>query len=245
MWREIVDAIRIALVGVDADDTLWHNETVYREAERMFCSLLGASGGDEQRALRQQLLATETANVPRYGYGIKSFVLSMLETAVNRSSERMSTDRVRGIIGVARWMIEQEVALLDGVAPAVRELNRAFPLVLITKGDLLDQRRKLTRSGIGDLFSGIEVVSEKDERTYEEILLRHGVSPQRFVMIGNSLKSDVLPVVAIGGAAIHVPYPYEWEHDRLPTDEGHAATDRWVAADRFDQVPGILDSLGR
>ncbi|MBN1858263.1 HAD family hydrolase [Candidatus Bipolaricaulota bacterium] len=234
---------RMALVGVDADDTLWHNEIVYRRAEGMFCDLLGVSTKADIRTLRRHLLATETANVPLYGYGIKSFVLSMIETAAVRLHDLMNAERVRGILGIARWMIDQEVTLMDGVAPALRKLHKEHALVLITKGDLLDQRRKLARSGIADSFEGVEIVSEKDERIYGEILLRYGVSPQAFVMIGNSLKSDILPVVAIGGTGIHVPYPDEWEHEVLPRAESRGISDRWMIAERFDQVPSLLDSI--
>lgn len=234
---------RIALVGVDADDTLWHNETVYREAEAMFCDLLGASDGSELQTLRSHLLATETANVPLYGYGIKSFVLSMLETAVNRADDLVNAQMVLGMIHIARWMIEHEVMLLDGVASTLRSLGAEHPLILITKGDLLDQRRKLIRSGIADLFSGIEVVSEKDERTYKEVLLRHGVAPRQFVMIGNSLKSDILPVVAIGGTAIHVPYPCEWEHETVAPGGENADGERWMRAEGFNEVPRLLEAI--
>ncbi len=238
-------ATPIALVGIDADDTLWHNEAIYRKAQSMFCDLLGASSRGELRSLEQHLLATETANVPLYGYGIKSFVLSMLETAADRGGDAMNAEWVRGILKIARWMIGQEVELLEGVAPVLRTLCGEHSLVLITKGDLLDQRRKLTRSGVAAFFKGVEVVSEKNERAYSEILQRYGVSPQQFVMIGNSLKSDILPVVAIGGMGIHIPYAYEWEHEAVPGDEDQGGDDQWMRAEHFGQVPGLLDSMSR
>ncbi len=234
---------RIALVGVDADDTLWHNETIYREAEEMFCDVLDAASGDDVRALRQELLAIETGNVPLYGYGIKSFVLSMIETVARREGDVVPTNRLQDLLGIARWMIEHEVSLLDGVAPTLRTLQREYQLALITKGDVLDQRRKLSRSGVSDVFDRIEVVSEKDERVYREILLRCGVPPERFVMIGNSLKSDVLPVVAIGAAAIHIPYPHEWEHETVSRRVDEPGRQRWISTDRFGDVPALLRSI--
>ncbi len=234
---------RIAVVGIDADDTLWHNETVYREAEAIFCDRLGASTESEAQSLRQELLAKEKENVPLYGYGIKSFVLSMIETAVAQTGDEMSVCQIREVIGIARWMIEHEVLLLDGVASTLRLLHEEYELALITKGDLLDQKRKLSRSGIAGAFDRIEVVSEKNREAYEEILLRCGIAPQQFVMIGNSLKSDILPVVAIGAAAIHIPYPYEWEHERLPHSAMGSNTERWLCAQRFDEVPALVRSI--
>jgi putative hydrolase of the HAD superfamily len=203
----------ITLVALDADDTLWHNEPLYTSARERFCALLERytpNGVPEAR-----LHEVEMANLQHFGYGVKGFVLSMIETAIELSGGRLENADVRAIIGWGRDMLSSPVTLLDGVREAVEELAADFPVILVTKGDLLHQESKLAGSGLGDLFSGIEIVSEKNADVYRRVMKRHGVEPRGFVMAGNSLRSDVLPVLEAGGHAVYVPYQETWIHEHV------------------------------
>lgn len=206
----------IALVALDADDTLWHNEPLYTSTRDQFRALL--TRYEPAALVDDRLYETELRNLQHFGYGVKGFVLSMIETAIELTNGRVDASDLRRIIGWGRDMLASPVTLLDGVADAVEELARAFPLVLLTKGDLLDQETKLARSGLGAHFKGIEIVSEKDARIYRRVMQRYDVPPAEFVMVGNSLRSDILPVLEAGGHAVYVPYELTWVHERV-TDE--------------------------
>ncbi|MEJ8404059.1 HAD family hydrolase [Brevundimonas vesicularis] len=209
----------ITTVGLDADDTLWHNETIFRLTHARFVDLL-ADHGDEA-TIEARLAETEQRNLRLYGYGIKGFTLSMIETAMELTSGEAPPHVVREILAAGREMLAHPVETLPGVDAVVAELSEKYRLVLITKGDLLDQERKLAASGLGDLFSAVEIVSEKDRATYERVFTRHGTGPAEAVMAGNSMKSDVLPAIAAGAFGVHIPYHVTWAHELAdaPADE--------------------------
>ncbi|MDP1914117.1 HAD family hydrolase [Brevundimonas sp.] len=225
----------ITTVGLDADDTLWHNETIFRLTHDRFVALL-ADHAD--RATLERLLAeTEKRNLRLYGYGVKGFTLSMIETAMELTGGEAPASVVREILAAGREMLAHPVETLPGVDEALTALSERYRLVLITKGDLLDQERKLAASGLGDLFSAIEIVSEKDRGTYDRIFARHGTGADEAVMAGNSMKSDVLPALEAGAFAVHIPYAITWAHELADAPEDHA---RFGALDSIAALPGWI-----
>ena len=203
----------IEVIAFDADDTLWHNESLYENAQEKLRKLLVSYESSEQ--IDARLFKTEMRNLEYYGYGIKSFILSMIEAAVDISGEQIQGREVREILGYAREMLEAPVELLDHVADVIPPLAESHKLMLITKGDLLDQERKVARSGLGDFFHFVEIVREKSQMTYTTLLDRHKIQPKGFLMVGNSLRSDVLPVLEVGGQAVYIPYHLTWEHETV------------------------------
>lgn len=226
----------IRVIGLDADDTLWHNETIFERVHERYRALL--SKYHDAATVDRTLLATEQRNLDLYGYGVKGFTLSAIETAIDLTAGKISAEEVRTLIAIGQEMLAHPVDLLDGVAETVSTLVRSHRLVLITKGDLRDQERKLTKSGLAPHFSQIEIVSEKDPATYAAILQRHGIGAAEFMMVGNSLKSDVLPVLAIGGTAVHVPYHLTWLLDRA--DEMPSAPGRFFVVQNLRELPALL-----
>lgn len=229
---------RIATVGFDADDTLWHNERVFRLTEARFAELLApyAAGADPSA----RLSAAERRNLGRYGYGIKGFVLSMIETALEVSDGRVPGSVVAELIAAGHEMLAHPIELLPHARAAVEALAGRCRLVLVTKGDLLDQERKLAQSGLGGLFDAVEVVSEKTVATYATIFARHGPGPEAAMMVGNSLRSDVLPALAAGAWGVHVPHELTWVHEHAPEPEGHA---RYLRLDDLSGLPALVASL--
>lgn len=203
----------IRTIAFDADDTLWHNETYYREAEAWFQRLLEEH--HDRGWIQERLFATEMRNLSHFGYGIKSFVLSMVETAVELTEGRVTGREIQQIIDLGKEMLAHPVEPLPHAREALEALRDRYQLLVITKGDLLDQESKLARSGLGPFFSGLEVVSEKDEAAYRGIFDRRGLDPAEFLMVGNSVKSDILPVVALGAQAVHIPYATTWVHEHV------------------------------
>lgn len=201
----------LEVIAFDADDTLWHNESLYSETQEQFKRLLAPYCTAEQIAAR--LFDTEMRNLEAYGYGIKGFTLSMIETAIDLTGGRISGVEVAEIIGFARQMLAAPVQVLEGVQEVIPRLAASHRLMLITKGDLFDQETKIARSGLGDFFQHIEIVSHKSQQVYASILARHAIPAQRFMMVGNSLRSDVLPVAELGGQAVHIPYHLTWAHE--------------------------------
>ncbi|MBN2394293.1 MAG: HAD family hydrolase [Anaerolineae bacterium] len=227
------------IIAFDADDTLWQNELLYSATQTRLAELLAPylDGVD----VDARLYETEKRNIPYFGYGIKSFTLSMIETAITLTEGRVTSADIQQIIAFAKAMIDTPTQLLDGVADVVAQVAATHTLMLITKGDLLDQQRKLERSGLADCFAHIEIVAEKTEETYWTILSHYKVEAARFLMVGNSLKSDVLPVVAIGGQAVHIPHTLTWEHERVdPATAQHA---HYFELAHISELPGLVEKL--
>jgi len=202
-------------LAFDADDTLWHNETHYAETQEAFRALLRAYHDDAW--IDARLHDTEMRNLGHYGYGIKGFTLSMIETALELTEDRLDGAGIRRVVDLGKAMLSKPVEPLPGVAEVLQEMATSFDLMLITKGDLFDQETKLARSGLGTHFSKVEIVSEKDEGTYAAILDRHGIPAAAFAMVGNSVRSDILPVLALGARAVHIPYALTWAHEAVAT----------------------------
>ena len=229
----------IELVGLDADDTLWHNEPLFTSRREQFCAMLAKY--ELQRVPEETLYETEMRNLRHFGYGVKGFVLSMIETAIEMTEGRLDSSDVRAIIEWGREMLAGPIRLLDGVAEAVEALAQDYPVILVTKGDLLDQETKLARSGLGHLFKGIEIVSDKNAHVYRRVMSRYSVEPERFVMVGNSLRSDILPVVEAGAHAVHVPYEMSWAHELVPPEALAGARYHEIAHIR--ELPRLLEEL--
>lgn len=225
------------MVGFDADDTLWHSETWFHEAHAEFERIVGAYIDLADTAVHERLLATERENIRLFGYGAKGMTLSMIETAIALSDERISAADLHRIVGLGKSILQHPVELLPGVRAAVEAVAATHRVVLITKGDLFHQERKVAQSGLADLFQRIEVVSEKDESSYARLFREFEVSPGAFAMVGNSLKSDIAPVLALGGWGIHVPYPLVWALERADIDPAHP---RFASVASAGEVPAVL-----
>lgn len=210
----------IKIIAFDADDTLWVNEPYFQETEEKFCELLAPYLS--RHTLSQELFKTEIGNLKLYGYGIKGYILSMIEAAQQISNYTVSNDTIAKIIQYGKELLEHPIELIDGVEAVLSELHPKYKLVVATKGDLLDQRRKLHNSGLGKFFHHIEVMSDKQEKDYIDLVTRLDIHPSQFLMIGNSLKSDVLPVLGIGGHAVHIPFHTTWAHERIDHTVEHA-----------------------
>ena len=226
-----------SLVLLDADDTLWENEVYFRDAEHRLCELLEAWA--DPPAVRAQLLEIERSNIPLYGFGAKAFVLSMLETALVVSDHEVGQSAVTEVIELGKAILAQPVEFIEDVEMVVHELAQRWPVVVVTKGDLIHQEAKIMQSGLSHLFHGIEVVAEKEVATYQRVCDRYGVSPSDVVMVGNSVKSDIIPVLELGGHAVHVPYEHAWAFE-LADLPNHP---RVRTAESFAQVPKILAAL--
>ena len=209
----VVNYQHIKVIGFDADDTLWVNEPYFRNAELAFCKLLAAYGSASD--IDQALYKKTLDNLPLYGYGIKGFVLSMVELALELSTHQLPNELIDQILNIGKTMLEAPVELLDGVEDVLKYLSNNYTLVVLTKGDLLDQERKLKKSNLASYFHHIEVLSDKQESNYVNVLAHLNIKPKEFLMIGNSLKSDVLPVVNIGAQAIHIPFHTTWLHEEV------------------------------
>lgn len=209
----------VQVIAFDADDTLWVNEPYFREAEEKFAQLL--EGYFPQHTVNRELLRIEIENLKYYGYGVKSFMLSMVETALEISEKTIGIDVIEKIIQIGKDMLDKPVELLDGVEDVLKALKGKYKLVMATKGDLLDQERKLEKSGLAEYFHHIEIVSEKKEPNYERLITHLDISAHQFLMIGNSLKSDVLPVLNVGAYGFHVPYHTTWEHEKVDVNIDH------------------------
>jgi putative hydrolase of the HAD superfamily len=220
--------MRITTVGLDADDTLWHNESLFRLTQDRFGALMADLV--EPEVLSAKLAEVERRNLSLYGYGVKGFTLSMIETAMELTGAQAPGRTIADILAAGRELLAHPVEPLPGVAEALAELSQDYRLVLITKGDLLHQEQKLAASGLGDLFAAVEIVSEKDASTYETVFARHGSGAARAAMCGNSLRSDVLPALEAGAYAAHVPYPVTWAHELADPPTGHP---------RFAELPSI------
>lgn len=204
----------IKVIGFDADDTLWVNEPFFQEVENKFCQLVKPFLKETEAS--KELFQTEMQNLDIYGYGAKGFILSMVETAIRISQGKIASHEIAQIIDTGKTLLDMPIELLDGVEKVLQMLQGKYRLILATKGDLLDQERKLQKSGLSGYFHHIEIMSDKHENNYRKLLAHLDIKPHEFLMIGNSVKSDILPVTNIGGKAIHIPYAITWQHERHP-----------------------------
>jgi len=222
----------ISTIAFDADDTLWVNQPHYDEVEDNFAALLSAYLSRE--AVSHGLYEADVRNLPIFGYGAKAFMLSMIETAIALTDGRISGKEIQRIIEMGKEMLSRPVQLLDGVRHVLDSLEEDYALMVLTKGDLLDQESKIARSGLGRYFQTVEIVSEKKPETYRKILDRHGLQPDEFVMIGNSLRSDILPALEIGACAIHIPADSTWAHEQV--SEANVTDKNFLKLDNICQV---------
>lgn len=202
----------IKVIGFDADDTLWVNEPFYQDVEKKFCQILKFYKTEEE--ISKELFRTEMKNLEIYGYGAKGFILSMVETAFSLTNGKIQSGEINHIIETGKTLLSMPIQLLDGVENVLQKLQEKYRLILATKGDLLDQEQKLKRSGLIGFFHHIEIMSDKQENNYLKLLAHLDIGPKEFLMVGNSVKSDILPVINIGAQAIHVPFEVMWQHEK-------------------------------
>ena len=229
----------IEMIAFDADDTLWHNETYYHEAKKQFAQLL--SNYQDNEHTRRRLDEIEVRNIDIYGYGIKMFTLSMIEAAIDLSDGKIKGPQIREIIDISKEMLTNDVELFEHAEETLAKLSPRFDLMLITKGDHFEQERKIARSGLSGYFRYIEIVTEKSQKSYRALLAKYDIHPNRFLMVGNSLRSDIQPVIAIGGRAVYIPNEHTWFHENLPKEEiDHTAYDE---LEHIVQLPDHIDRL--
>ena len=228
------------IISFDADDTLWVNEPYYRETEKDFAELLSDYCPEEK--VNTELLKTEIKNIPLYGFGAKGFTLSLIETALRLSSNKIDQNKIGRIIQLCKDLINRPVILLEGVEETLEVLYRkGYGMVVATKGDLLDQQRKLKNSGLEKYFDHIEIMSNKTEKDYLSMTGRLGIRTSDFLMIGNSLKSDILPVINIGARAVHIPFHTTWEHEKADVPENDRA--KYIEAENISEIIEILQKI--
>lgn len=229
----------IKVICFDADDTLWVNEPYYREIEHQFARLMQDFA--DEKSCTEILLNTEINNLKLYGYGAKSFILSMIETALKLSDYKIDPNTIDNILQLGRNLINKPLQLLDGVEEVLTHFSKSYRLIMATKGDLLDQGRKLTKSGLEKYFHHIEIMSEKDVANYKKLIAHLDVTPDAFVMIGNSVKSDILPVLEIGAYAIHVPCETTWAHEHV---ENHQINNpRFREVDTLKKIKTVIPAF--
>lgn len=232
----------VTWVGFDADDTLWHTESYFVESYDLFAEVVApylTDVDDPAQAAHDLLIATETVNIPSFGYGIKGATISMIEAAITASGGRIPAADLMRLVDRAKAMTQHPVEILQGAVEALDALSH-HRLILLSKGDLKDQHRKIDASTLGERFDVIEILHEKEPDTYRRVFDRHGIDPDRFVMIGNSLRSDVLPVLEIGAGAVHVPYHTTWAYEIAEEPVGHP---RFRIASTIDAAPPVAEEL--
>ena len=226
-------------IAFDADDTLWHNERLYSGAQEKLKRILSHYQNPEE--IEERLNQTEIRNLEHFGYGVKAYALSMIETAVELTDGRISGWDIQAIIGMAKEMLSADVELLEHAASTIARLAEIYPLMVITKGELRDQEMKVTRSGLSSYFKHVGVVSDKASRNYAALLRQYAIDPQRFMMVGNSLRSDILPVLELGGWAVYIPYPATWSHEMAePPPPGQP---RYYEIEHLGLLPSLLAQL--
>lgn len=226
---------KIKVIGFDADDTLWVNEPYFQEVEKQFCNILKPYLGEKETS--KKLFETEMQNLEIYGYGAKGFMLSMIETALNATEGKITPAELTQIIDAGKSLLTMPIQLLEGVETVLQQLQGKYRLILATKGDLLDQERKLQKSGLAQYFHHIEIMSDKRESNYRKLLAHLDIEPSEFLMVGNSVKSDIIPVVNIGSQAIHVPFEITWQHE---THHSPAENINYVTISKISQLPAHL-----
>ena len=233
-------AAKLTTIGFDADDTLWQNERFFRLTQERFADLLKDHA--EPDHLAERLLAAERRNLGQYGFGIKGFVLSMIETAIEVTEARVPASVIQELIAAGQEMLKHPIELLPRARETVEALAGDYRILLITKGDLLDQERKLAQSDLGDLFDGVEIVSDKTAATYANIFTRYGPGPDQAMMVGNSLKSDVVPAIAAGGWGVYVPHDLTWELEHHEPPLSHS---RFREITDLGDLTGVIDAIHR
>ena len=231
-----MDTKEIKIIAFDADDTLWQNEVFFREAEDKFAELMAPYMGKEQSI--NVLFSNEMKHLHLYGYGIKGFMLSMVETAMDISKGTISAEKIYEILEIGRRMMNKPVELLDDVESIFNQLNGKYRIILATKGDLIDQERKLYKSGLEKHFHHVEVMSEKKEGDYRKLIRHLDIEPHEFLMVGNSMKSDIIPVLNIGGKAIHIPHEITWQHELV--EDGQEVKASYHQLDRLSDIVPVL-----
>ena len=211
-----IDSKKIKVIAFDADDTLWVNEPYFREAESDFAKLLSVF--ETENKIHQELYKKEIGNIPIYGYGVKAFILSLIECGVEVSQGQITSEMILKILEIGKEMLQKPIELISGIEEVLQTLSTRYKLIVATKGDLLDQENKLEKSGLLKYFHHVEVMSEKSEKDYQKILNHLEIEPDEFLMIGNSLKSDVLPLVKLGASAIHIPFHTTWEFEKIASN---------------------------
>ncbi len=230
---------RFDVIAFDADDTLWHTERLYVAAQEQYRRLLSTYVSPER--VEAQLYEVEIRNLKHFGYGIKAFALSMIETAVELTEGRINGHDVQAIVNIARGMLTADVEVLEHVSDTLDALKAHYPLMVITKGDLRDQESKITRSGLAARFGHVEIVSDKSPTGYAAVMARHGIQPGRFLMVGNSLRSDIWPVLEVGGEAVYVPHALTWAHEAAdPPPVEHPG---FHQIEHIGELPALLERL--
>jgi putative hydrolase of the HAD superfamily len=223
----------IKVIGFDADDTLWVNEPYFRETEMKFCELL--KNGMSLDEVTEKLFEIEIGNIPLYGYGTKAFILSMIETGLKITNGQLPPEKVEAILELGKEQINKPIELIEGIEEVLEALQGKYRLIVATKGDLLDQERKLKKSGLLKYFHHIEVMTDKKEEDYQKLIKHLDINPEQFMMIGNSLKSDIMPVLELGGKAVHVPFHTTWVHEMVSEEEMQQAN--------FHEVENVKEVL--
>ncbi len=222
------------VIAFDADDTLWHNEHIFLSAQEKFSEIFDS---DQSSMVQTALSNKHIEDIKNYGYGVKGFILSMIETFLEIRKERFSNNEVQRILDFGREMLSTPVELLPNVFEVLNQLHRDYILMIITKGDLLEQEKKISRSGLTNFFKKIEIVSDKTVETYKKILTRYEIEEHRFLMVGNSMRSDIVPVVKIGANAVHVPYKTTWEHEK---EHPHLEEDKYYVLENIGLLPDLV-----
>lgn len=228
----------LKIIAFDADDTLWHNEHLYQNAQTKFKSLLAQYHPPEW--IDERLFQTEMRNIQQYGYGIKSFTLSMVETAIELTEGRISGNDIQTVLDLGKEMLTAEVELIEHVSDIVAQLAATHTLVVITKGDLRDQEGKIARSRLESHFTHIEVVSDKSAAMYQRLMKKYDTSPEQFLMVGNSLRSDILPVLELGGLAVYIPHQLTWAHEHAERPARHLG---YYEIENIGMLPGLVTLL--
>lgn len=226
----------IKVIGFDADDTLWVNEPYFQDAGKQFCRLLIPYIHDMEITAKE-LFKTEINNLDLYGYGVKAFILSMIETAITITGGKIKGEEIGSILEMGNTILTMPIQLLDDVENVLKKLKSRYLFILVTKGDLLDQERKLQKSGLIDYFHHIEIMSDKHEDNYRKLLMHLNIKPEEFLMVGNSVKSDILPVISIGAQAIHVPFEVTWQHEVI---HDLSETNDFITVSRLSEILNLL-----
>jgi putative hydrolase of the HAD superfamily len=225
----------IKVIGFDADDTLWVNEPFYQDVEKEFCQIMKPYLNESETS--KELFKTEMQNLEIYGYGAKGFILAMIETALRATNNRITAEEISRIIDIGKTLLNMPIQLLDGTENVLQKLQGKYKLILATKGDLLDQERKLQKSSLIGYFHHIEIMSDKHENNYKKLLSHLDIQPSEFLMVGNSVKSDILPVINIGAKAIHVPFEVTWQHE---THHDSAETSDFITVSAISEILELL-----